>query len=643
MPSDVSKQGKIAEIVSRQLATSIEYKQPRMKEIRENEDMVAGVVKPALQGRYNVPFDGVIASGFVETLVAQVNKPPRLEFSDPKGSNFMSVKKVQSMWDSDSSTNKQNWAKYDRLSKRLASVANIGIFEYYAQSKGGYKGKLSVIDHYDFHCEPNGGAELEDHLFKGVSNQFQTKSKVIELGESGYYNKTQVNELITKYSSPDFKKNADMHRNKINRMSSLGLDVDQNAYVGMEVFNIARWVTEYEGKQWYVVFDELSKIWLKCEPLEEVFESGLSPWVVWTPVEHAFTLWTPGLFDQIKPVAEAIRINLNEILNNNRKRNWDMKAVDTSMFPDISKLNWRQDGIVQAKVPLGQSIQNGIYHFETPEISGALNLNQYLNDFLGINTGVSDQTKGESSQDTLGIAKINDMHVSKRMKLIGDSYTEAYAKLGIRYDWGLYEHLDSNHAVKVIGTDGAEMKTILKEDLEPDYDVQVITMQDEQIEGEQAKERKQNAIERLSANPNAMQLINMKWYVEQELLIGGWEHDDVRRALDTQNEAGDEVISVADKNIERILEGKEPKTALNATTGYLQRIQNFMTETERLTTKQLAKLQMHFDEHIEIAQRNAQRQSQGVAGADPNQQPEQMGTQMPPQGTQATPQTPLMQ
>jgi len=617
----VSKADKVTDIAIKQLRVSEEYRQPRLAEIRENEDMVAGVVKPALAGRYNVPFDGVIASGFVETLVAQVNKPPKLEFFDPKGGNLKSVRKIQAMWDRDSSPTVQNWGKRDRLSKRLASVANIGIFEYYAErTKEGYKGHLMNIDHYDFHCEPNGGAELEDHIFKGVYNQFQTVARIKELAKAGYYDEAQVSKLLNAYSSKDFKYNEDLHRNKINRMSALGLDVEQNAYVGTEVCNLARWVTTCEGEDYYIVFDYKSGIWLKFAPLKDVFESGLSPWVVWTPVEHAFSLWSPGLFDQIKPVAEAIRINLNEILNNNRKRNWDMRAVDAKMFPDISQLNWRQDGVVAANVSLGQSIQNGIYHFQTPEISGALNLNQYLNDFLGINTGVSDQTKGESSQDILGIARINEMQVSKRMKLIGDSYTEAYAKLGLRWDWGLYENLDNKQSVRVVGPDGAEMETVLNDDTEPDYDVRVITMMDDIMDTAQERERKAEAMARIAQNPIAMQQINPRWYVEQELMIGGWSEEEVKRAMDTTNDATDEVISAAEKNIERILAGKEPKLARNATTGYLQRIHNFMNDNEHLKPEALAALQAHFDEHVPIAEENKQRQAQGVAGTNPEEQ-----------------------
>lgn len=600
----------LSALVVRQLETSEQFRQPRLAQIRENEDMIAGKVKPALQGRYSVPFDGVIASGFIETIVAQINKPPKLVFSDPKGSNHKSVKKIQALWERDSSPQRQNWAKQDRLGKRIAAASNICIFEYIARSNP-YKGVLRVIDPYDFHCEPNGGNDLEEHMFKGVYNQFITQAQMKYNAESGYYDQDAVSELLAAYQKTDYKFNEELHRNKVSRLQTLGLDLDQNAYVGQQVFNTARWVTEYKGKTMYIEFDYRSGIILKKHELQDVFESKVSPWVVWNPVENAFSLWAPGLFDHIKPIAEAIRINLNEILNNNRKRNWDMKAVDRNMFPNVSDLNWRQDGVVSANVPMGQSIQNGIYYFQTPEISGALNLNQYLNDFLGINTGISDQTKGEASQDVLGIAKINDVQVSKRMRLIGDSYADAYAKLGFRWDWGLYEHLDTKEAVKIVGVHGVEFESVTKEDTDPDYDIGVVTYEDELIENEQERERKASAMERISANPLFIQQLNPRWVVEQELRIGGWRDEEVRRAMDTKNDAYDETISVANKNIERALEGKEPKRYRGATTGYLQRIHDYLNENlEGNNQKELqarAMLEAHFIEHVPITDENEAR------------------------------------
>jgi hypothetical protein len=58
------------------IRTSIDFKQPRMNQIKEIEDMLSYKLQPALKGRLNVPFDGVIMNGFIDTLLSQTNKPP---------------------------------------------------------------------------------------------------------------------------------------------------------------------------------------------------------------------------------------------------------------------------------------------------------------------------------------------------------------------------------------------------------------------------------------------------------------------------------------------------------------------------------------------------------------------------------------
>lgn len=615
---EIAFRDEATQVAIKQLTASENFKQPRMAEIRDNEDMVAGKVKPALQGRYNIPFDGVLASSFIDTMVGQVNKPPTLEFGDPKGSNLKSSKMLTSAWQRESSPTRGKWRKKDRNSKRLAAVSNIGIFKLYGEGDPDFKVCLDVIDHYDFHSEPNGGNELEAHLFKGQGNIFKVESDL----DNKYYDQAQVKKLKEKTSSSEFKINDDQYKNKVQRFQTLGLNLETNNYTGSSLYNLTEWVMRYKGKQYYLVFDRRCGVWVRFKEIKQVFESGLSPWAYWNSKEDPFNPWSRGHFDDVKPIFEAIRINLNEVLNNNRKRNWDMKAVDGRMFPDLSQLDWKQDGIAVANVPLNQSIQNGIYHFVTPEISGALNLNAYLNNFAGINSGISDQTKGQSTQDTLGIARINDMNLSKKMKLISDSYEECYTDLGTRFDWALYEHFPEKYMVKLVGIEGAEWSEVKKEDLEPDFDCSVISYQDEQQDIDAKNEKKGAVLERLGTNPNQKisSLINPQWYVEQELKVGGWSDEDVKRAL-AQSAPNDILISQAKKVIENALEGKELKPNKRATTAFLQVIEDYLSDNSDISDEVYVKLEEYFHEHTPIAIENAFKAQEARAALNP--EPEQ--------------------
>lgn len=625
----------IAKIALKQLQTSEKFKQSRVTEILDTESILAYKLKPTLQGRLNVPFDGVLMNGFIDTFVSQVNLPPKIEFEDPTGANLKGARKTSAMWERDKK--RMRLRAKDKAGKRIASYVGRAIYKYYAESDPTYKPNLDLIDYLDFHCEPNGGGHLDDHYFHWQENIFRSKEDLENNGENGWYEKKQVEKVITNYASPDFKKNMDTYANKQSRYASLGLDMESHNYIGGTLYNLVEGDTWYKGKKYHLIWERCTGTWLRCVPLVQDFSNDLTPFISFaTPQEDAFNFWNLAPADQFKPVAESIRINLNEVLNNNRKRNWDMKAVDSSMFPDIKKLDWRQDGIVSAKVPLGQSIQNGIYRFETPEISGALNLNNYLNQLVGINTGITDQTKGSSQQDVLGIAKLDQVQISKKTKSISDSYEDFYEDLGYRYDWGLYDHLSEDEMVKLISTDGIGWEKITKEDKEPDYVINIISTSETIVETEEEKKTKLEGLMSIEQDPEQKALINLKAHVEEKYRLFGYDEEKIKKMMNRASDTTDEIISEAKKAIEQILQGKEPKINSSATTGYLQYINDWLLDnSEDITEEQKAKIEAYFDEHEPIAIMNAEKkqfQEQLQAGTTglPTVEPK-MPTALPPE------------
>jgi hypothetical protein len=583
--------------------TCVDFKQARMNQIKEIEDMLSYKLQPALKGRLNVPFDGVIMNGFIDTLLSQTNKPPRVVFSDPKGSNLDGVKKTQALFDQDTSPQKGGWKRKDRMSKRLCAISNIGIFELHAESDPKYKSILNNIDHYDFIFDPNGGNNKEDFIYIGRTNVFKTEKDL----DNPLYDKDQVAKIKAGYAKGDFKLNEDLYRNKVNRFNAVGLSIETANYVGQDLYNFTELEFSYNGTRYYALFDYKSKIWIRFDILKNIFESDLYSLDFWNAQENPFNIMGPGPADMCKVIAEAIRVNLNEVLNNNRKRNNDMRAVDKAMFPDISALDWRQDGVVQATVGINQSIQNGIYKFETPEISGALNLNAYLNNFVGVNSGISDQTKGESSQQTLGIAKLDDFNLSKRMKLIGDSYTECLASLVLMWDWNQWEHLDDEYAIKVLGKHGPELVNINKKDTEPDYNIAVLVSEDELAEDKITRENKAKALERITGNPELVVLLNKNWLLEQELRSGGWSDEEIKVGMNPDDSTA-ELISRLNKNIELILDGREPDDMPDTTTGTLQILHEYIVKNKKMLKPELiANLEVYFEKQSDYAVVNAKR------------------------------------
>lgn len=597
----------IALIARKQITTSKNFKQPRMVEILDNEDVYNFKLRPALQGRLNVPFDGVVLAGFVDTLVAQVNRPPKIEFEDPSGSNLKGAKKITAAWDKDS--RKMRLRMKDRSMKKQSALSGRAIAKYYAESDPKYCPYLQIIDYLDFHCESNGGGHLDDHYFRWQENIFRSKEDLIAGGESGWYSKEQIIKLIANYSSPDFKKNNDTYNNKNSRYVTLGLDMEANNYVGGTLFNLVEGDTVYKGMKYHMIFDGPTGIWLRCVPLKEDFGNDLTPFISFaSPMEDAFNFWNRGPADQIKPIAEAIRVNLNEILNNNRKRNWDMKAVDQNMFPDIRKLDWRQDGIIAANVPLNQSIQQGIYRFETPEISGALNLNAYLNNMAGEKLGITAATQGDASENRVGIYQGNQLQISKRMRLLSDSYEEMYEDLGHRYDWGLWDHASEDEMVRLISVQGIGWEKITKNDKDPEYIVNVITSDSDRVENDQVIRAKAEVLASIEKDPDQKALINIKAHLEEKYRLAGYDNEKIHKLMNTKADATDDLISEAQKDIELILEGKDVEINNGATTSYLQYISDYILgNSDDLKPEKKAKLEAYFEKHVPIAMKNAEQ------------------------------------
>lgn len=611
----------IAVVAKKQIETSEKFKQPRMLEILDNESVYNYTLRPALQGRLNVPFDGVVMAGFIDTLVAQVNRPPKIEFADEVGSNLKGARKISAAFERDS--RKMRLKLKDRSMKKLAALSGRAIAKYYAESDPKYCPYLQIVDYLDFHCEPNGGGHLDDHFFHWQENIFRTKEDLKDSAGS-WYDAKQVEYLIANYESPDFKKNEDTFQNKASRYNSLGLDMESNNYVGVTLYNLVEGDTVYKGKKYHVIWERNTGIWLRCVELIDDFGNDKTPFISFaSPQEDPFNFWNRGPADQIKPIAEAIRLNLNEILNNNRKRNWDMKAVDQNMFPDLKQLDWKQDGIVTANVPLGQSIQNGIYRFETPEISGALNLNAYLNNMAGEKLGITSATQGDAGEDKVGIYQGNQLQISKRMKLISDSYEEMYEDLGTRYDWGLWDHAGEDEMVKLISTDGVGWEKITTEDKDPEYAVTVITSSTEMAETDQEKRSKIDILLSIEKDPNQMASINIKAHIEEKYRLAGYDEEKIKKLMNTKQDVTDELISEAKKAIELIFKGQKVSINHGATTAYLQYISDWILDnSDDLKDEQKDKLQAYFDQHIPIAMDNAQKKQfneQLAAGANPLQ------------------------
>ncbi len=636
---------KLVNIARQQLVTGVNFKQTRLTDIQKNEDLYYGRKQPSLAsivGYFNVALP--IMSGFRNTLMAKIDDPLQINFEPTEEADIKRAQKVTKFWELESSRVNGDWARKDRWSKVLAFNSGVGIYKIFAESDPKYHSQLDVIDYLDFVCEPMGGGNLENHLFAGQMNVYKTP---YELTKNDIYDRVAVAKLKSNSNESTQKKIQEESNEKSNRYAVLGLNLQTHSYVGQQVFSLVEWMMEYEGERYYLLFDKNTGIAVRCEKLAVVFASGLYPWVTWQVYEEPFNMWCKGPGDDIRPVAEAMQIIFNQALYNRHKQNLGQRAFDASIFPDPKKLesSARPDALIQANTLNGlRRIGDGIYEFHTSEISGTIDLFQYMDAYLGQKTGITANTQGVSDKDEkVGVYYGNMQQVADRMGLINKSYSNAWAGLGLRYLHGLYEHLSEPQAIKMIGEEGVEWDELVRSDVKTNYDIRISGGNAEARLNEVKAQRMTETVAAIAGNPILIQGVSKKWVVENMLRNAGFDEEAVRVAMDIENEGNRMILSEAALENQQLVSGKKTQPNRGATTGHLQKHLDFAFS--KVFSKNKAKdmeifnrIMAHFQEEIPLATENMLRKvDQIMANAAERQfqsgQPMPMPQEQPMQGT----------
>lgn len=644
MSQDTVSGDKLVEIAQRQLETGLKFKEPRIKDIQENEDAYQSKTKKTLKGRFNIPIP--VMSGYVDTLLAKIDDVPKLVFKENKEESRRKAKKIGAAWEVDASSTRGQWAKKDRAAKKLAIFSGRAIYKYYAERSPDYTSHLDVVDYHDFICEPQGGGlSLENHLFLGQTNIFKTKYDLEQGAKSGFYVAGQVTKLLSGSGSTD-KDVEQGVTDRFNRMVGLGLNPMQYDFVGDTVFSMVEWYLSYEGERYYLLFEPKSGLWVRMAKLKEMFSFGLYPFVSWATHEDPLNFWSKAPADDIRPLHESMRVLFNQTLDNRNRQNYGMRAFDAKMFPDPSQLEYRQDGLVLAK-PDGRPIDAGLYTFQTPAIGDNIQLLSFVDNFVGTKTGITPAAQGSAEKDVkVGVYYGNIQQVADRMGLLNKSYSEAWSELGERYVQGLMDHMDPEMMVKMTGAKGMEWEAIKADEFKDDDEFEIMVMggNAEAELDEVKKKQRVEAVAQLMANKDLMGQVSPRWIAEQVLRNGGFQEEDLRVAFDKDNAADADLMSEAAEACEEIVRGKEPKQNYRATTAFIQKILDFAMKTE-LKLDVFQKLLAYAKQHEPVAIENMARMANRLAakaGTDLRQaptMPEQppMPEELPqgtPQGTQ---------
>lgn len=613
--NDIAKQARA------EYEAGLKYRHDREKQWQLAEDFYFNRVKKNLKGKFNVPVP--IIPGFVDTWTSKMAKHVAVNYEQKKESEYRAVQKANGLLEAQRTQEDYDWDMADTDGKKLAAIYGRAIYRYYAQSKPGYKSTLELIDPYDYVADPLGGGWTERHRFRYIDNIFRSKEELKDLAEAGTYDPAQVSKLINATTADRLASNDTLYQSKQNRLMAIGLDGISHDYAGQALYKLIEGGTIWKGQRVMCVFNYETGIWVRIKPWKGVYKSGLWDIASWATHRDIFNFWSKAPVDDVIPVAEVIRVLANQELDNRNKRNYGQRAYDPEVFPEPAELEWRQDGLVAVKSGTSKvmEIGRGLYTFETPELTGTINLVNWLDSMLKEKTGVNSESQGNTDTSKVGIAYLNVQQSAERTRTTFESYAKCWMGIGRRFLWGLFEHMRQPLAVKILGEKGWEWDEIARIEVNTDWGIRVEGGEDDMNRDEI---RKKSARETLATlTPDELAVTNPKWRAKVKFEAAELPDDEIRLAFDLTDDTNREVMSRASQMIEDCLAGKPVKPYRGATTAFVQKLLDFATEQD-LPADKYGKLMELVSVHTPIAAENMARkavQMRAQKGLPPMVQP----------------------
>ena len=615
-------------IATKQLLASTDFKKPRLARINKFWELYDGKTTKKLRQLFNIPIP--VFAGMIDTLNAQYDTPIQIKFGEGDSADYFKVEKINGAFRKENTNTAENskWDSKLRTMRKHAIMTGVGVGRYDVSSDPEYTSSISNVPLKYFHFQPRGGKDLERHLFAGQEGVEKTKSDLIQGGTSGVYNREQIYKLITTAERSDYLPDSSTDlATKLSRFKPLGLDPDNNSYVGESVFKLCEWILRINGERYYLCFDPWTKIWIRFEKWKEMCSSGLYPWVSFATHDDDENFLSKSYGDDLYVAADAIVGMFNQEMTNREKRNNGARAFDKDMFTDVRKLDeamHRPDGLVPADTKGGtRRISEGVYEFKVGELGGTVNLIDWITGSLGRNTGANELSMGEvqNANKKASVTFAEQKSVSKRLSWASAPFQEMMSALAKRYVWGLKDHMPSKMAIKMLGSNGWDWDQITRLDLNTTKDVDIIITSTEKqvIDNEIKSKKRADALTSIGADPSLVGNTNPQWRIEQILKNAEFSDVEIAVAMDTKNFADKKALAHAAESIQLILQGQKPALWFGATIAFMQKITDFAADNRATLKDKYDALLQYAMAHKEIVMANIERKVQEEAIALRNQ------------------------
>jgi succinate dehydrogenase flavin-adding protein (antitoxin of CptAB toxin-antitoxin module) len=567
-----------------EIAFDRQAKQSKITNWWKNEDLYYSKKVNLLETeRANVNLNE--AQSFVTTFLSKINTPFNFKFIKGSEGDLKAARRANALKDKDAKLGR--WSFKAMLARIQLIIYGRYVFEYHADSVGGYHSHLTNVDVYQFLIDPScGGEDIEKAFHLGRGNIIKSRNDLEAGIKSGKYLRTETNELLDGDGNDDDESTED--RNAKNRWIAL-LFQNQRILKHKDQWKFWEWYTTYKGVRYYVLITEQGGQAVRIIPLKELFKSEKYPFFTNAAYPDLTEFWTPSPLDGVRDAIYAKSTSINQMIDNGEAINRPMKAFDVDAIKNPALLKYRKDGLIPVKG--GTNVNEAIQFFPTVPITTAIQVYEKLEEVIGLNSGITAGAKGQADEKQVGIYEGNQQQITDRFALYSDTESDAIARFAGLYLDGLDEHLKTKVAIEMIGLDGVEWEEVSKKDLnrERDFDIMVITAGAEERQQTTEKKNKLTFLSAKSADQSGT--YNKKIMAEMEAAIAGFSQDEIKAMTDIKDDENAELMSECADDIEELMEGKRVLPNEMANTAYLQKFRDYMKDNAE-----------YFLKHPDIAQ-----------------------------------------
>lgn len=603
---------KIARQAQTEHRESASFRAARLTTIQEAEDLYYNKVKPSVRNPFNESFP--FMSGFVDHLMSEIDDPPTAEFDHNDEADYLKAQKFGALFEKYrvSTLPHTKWAQKDRWWKKNAIFAGYGSMHCGVET-GPFRFLLTVDDYYDFYPEPDGGGDMDNHMFYSRGGIYKNAASLRAGVKDGIYDEEGV-EKVVKQGTEDYHKDVqDEYYQRLNRYYNNQQDPQTHNYVGEPLFSMIEHYTTYDGVRYYVLAEKSTFNWVRVVPLRELYKpqeslngEALWPNVVFHTHEEARLFLSKAPVDDAISPAKQINRLMNQELYNREKVNNGQILYDPEVVTDIDAIiNNRPDGLAtydsQGGVVPASSV---LYRFEVGELKGTVDLVSFIDSYTGQKTGSTPSAQGQAEKNKkVGIFFGEMEQVQKRIGVYNKSYREAWERIAKRFVDACDMWLDEPMAVKILGSEGVTWDQLTREDLKRnrDFDI-VIRSKNEDLERELAK--KQARLDTF----REMKTVNPEWIDRQRLKMLDYDPDEINDAMSPIMEGSRKLLSEAVQAIEDIISGRKPEQNLAANAAYLRKYMMRAREIYNdVDTKVWENIMGFYQVHLPIAIANEQK------------------------------------